>query len=126
MNFSRIIIEDLPKEVQKWASVLVLPLNSMITTLKTVLSKGLTINEHFRGAIQAVSITANTATFNYAGKTTPKVIIVGNFQDRTDPSWTPTGGISNTFTYNGSQIKITFYGLTFTHSYYATLLILED
>lgn len=126
MNFSRIVIEDLPKDVQKWAGILINPLNNLITNLKTVFSKGISVNEHMRGSIQTVEASSGTATFSYSGKTSPRVIIVGNFQDRTDSSWTPTGGISCSFSYNGSQIRAAFYGLDNTHSYNLTLLILED
>ena len=126
MNFPKIILETLPSDVQKWIGPVVTPVNTLITNIKQIFSKGMSVNENMMGAIQNVRVTANTATFAYKGSKPPKAILIGAFYDLTASSWAPTGGISTRWSFSGSQVAITFYGLDSTHIYQITLVILED
>jgi hypothetical protein len=126
MNFPKITIENLPKEVQKWIGAIIDPVNTLVTNVKASLEKGVTVNENMRGSIKTVEVIGNSAGFPYTGKSVPKVMLVGGYMDVTSTAWTPTGGISCSFVYRNQDLLVTFYGLDATHTYKVNLLILED
>jgi hypothetical protein len=127
MNFPKVTIENIPKEIQKWIGAIIDPVNTLVSNVKACLEKGLTVSDNMRGDIKTVEVINNFAAFPYAGKTVPKVILVGGYLDVTVDSWTPTAGIFCTFIYGKNQdLNVTFYGLNSAHKYKVNLLILEN
>ena len=125
MNFPKVTIENLPKEVQKWISAIIDPVNTLVGNVQAALQKGLTVKENMRGDIKTVEVIGNFAAFPYSGKV-PKVLLIGGYLDVTDSAWTPTGGLFCTFSYGKNQdLNVTFYGLDATHKYKVNILILE-
>lgn len=126
-SFTRIIMEDLPTEVQKWVDKLVNPINSFMLTIRTGLNKNLTINENLSGAIKTVLVINGAVSFRYTSSRKPTALLVGKWYNKTDNTWTPTTGIDVSWSYNGiDTITATFYGLENTNDYNITLVILDD
>ena len=129
-TITRILVEDMPSAVQDWIGKIAEPLNNFMRTLKTGLDKDVTVNDNLSGAIKTVRIPANnplTIKFVYTSKRPPKVVLVGNWVDRTGTT-TLTTGVYAEWSFDGRNV-ITIHsvtGLTVTHTYDVTFLILDD
>ncbi len=122
-SISRIVVDQLPKDVQKWIGLVVDPLNSFMLTIKNGLNKGITINDNLSGAVKTVTVSGNSVEFTYESSRAPKAVIVGNVVCTS--SWTPVAW-SHTWNYSTGIINCTFYGLDSTKKYQVTFVIFDD
>ena len=125
-SYSRIAIEELPADVRKWASIIIDPVNSFMLSLKSGLNKGLTINENMAGALKTVTVVGGVTEFSYTSSMQPQAVIIGRVTDETAPSEQPTTGVGISWSYTGTTIACTFYGLTAGHKYNITLVIFDN
>ncbi len=125
-QYSRIAIEELPKEVQKWISLITDPVNSFMLTVKNGLNNGLTVTDNRAGGIKTASVVNGASEFSYKASTQPKAVTIGRVTDLTVSGEHPANGIGLVWSYTGSTIKCTFYGLTVGHTYDITLVIFDN
>ncbi len=103
-QYSRIAIEELPKEVQKWISLITDPVNSFMLTVKNGLNNGLTVTDNMAGGIKTVSVVGGVAEFSYKSFSQPQAVIVGNIVDVSSPSYTPLSKSQIVFTADASDV----------------------
>ena len=126
-SFSRLVIEDMPKDVRGWIDKLLSPLNSFMLNIRSGLNKNITINDNLSGAIKGFNVSGGSTSLRYTSSRPPKAVMLGSWRDLTDSTWTPSNGIALSWTYDGkSELSVTFYGMHATDNYYVTLLILDD
>lgn len=125
-QIARIIVEDLPSNIQDWITKVTNPINSFMLSIKNGLNKGITVNDNLSGAIKTLEVSNNAIKFSYISNRPPKIVCVGGWIDRTDTTWTPSTGVCVDWEYADNEISCTFYGLNTAHKYYVNLIILDD
>jgi hypothetical protein len=123
-SYTRIIIENFDKEVQKWIGKLVDPLNNFMLTMKNGLNKGITVNDNLSGLIKTFTVSNNSVSFSYSSSRRPQVVLIGSVVCL-DSGWVPSPW-SHTWSYADGAITCTFYGLDNTKDYSITLVVLDD
>jgi hypothetical protein len=126
-SFTRIVLEDFSKDLQRWLPKLIDPLNNFMLTIRNGLNKGLTINDNMSGAVQTTTLKGDSsAAFSYSTGRQPKAVILGGWSDLTDPSWTPSSGLAVQWTYGEGTITVRVHGLNAAHKYSINLVIFDD
>jgi len=128
-NVKRILKEQLPSDVQKWADQFLIPLNNAISQITNALGNQLTITDNMLGAVKIFTLKTSDFpyTFSHALNIRPKILFIGQIQDAssTPAIFTVAPVVQWQASSTGSSIVIqTITGLDPAKSYNVTLVLL--
>lgn len=67
----RIVAEDFPSDVQKWAGKLLQPLNLFLESVTTALNNNLRFGENFDGVVKSLDVSSFPASFKWTRTAKP-------------------------------------------------------